>query len=57
MGKFVIKEVKTGVKFDLVAGNGQVIGTSEVYSAKASCKNGVESVKKNAPEAEIEEVE
>ena len=55
MGKFVIKEVKTGVKFDLVAGNGQVIGTSEVYTAKASCKNGIESVKKVAPEAAIED--
>jgi len=55
MGKYVIKEVKTGVKFDLVAGNGQVIGTSEVYSAKASCKNGIESVKKVAPEAAIED--
>ena len=55
MGKFVVRNTKTGVKFDLVAGNGQVIGTSEVYSAKASCKNGIESVRKNAPIAAFED--
>ena len=48
MGKFVIRETKTGVKFDLKASNGEVIGTSEVYSSIAACKNGIESVKKNA---------
>ncbi len=48
MGKFVIRETKTGVKFDLKAGNGEVIGTSEVYSSITACKNGIESVKKNA---------
>lgn len=31
MGKFVIKKTNTGIKFDLKAGNGQVIATSEVY--------------------------
>lgn len=46
MGKFVVKETKTGVKFDLKAGNGEVIATSEVYAAEASCMNGIESVKK-----------
>ena len=56
MGKFVIRETKTGVKFDLKAGNGEVIGTSEVYSSLAACKNGVESVKKNA-EAAKEKIE
>ena len=48
MGKFVIRETKTGIKFDLKAGNGEVIGTSEVYTSPAACKNGIESVKKNA---------
>lgn len=48
MGKFVVKEVKTGVKFNLVASNGQVIGVSEVYTTEAACKNGIESVRKNA---------
>lgn len=55
MGKFVIKETATGVKFDLKAGNGQVIATSEVYTTEAACKNGIESVKKNAPVAAVED--
>ena len=55
MGKFVIKESDTGCKFNLVAGNGQVIGTSQVYSSMDACKNGIESVKTNAPIAEIED--
>ena len=54
MGKFVIKKTNTGVKFDLKAGNGQVIATSEVYTSDAACKNGIESVKKNAPAAAVE---
>lgn len=55
MGKFVMKETATGVKFDLKAGNGQVIATSEVYTTDAACKNGIESVKKNAPVAAVED--
>ena len=55
MGKFVVKETKTGIKFDLKAGNGQVIATSEVYNSDAACKNGIESVKKNAPIAPVED--
>ena len=55
MGKFIVKETKTGVKFDLKASNGEVIATSEVYSAEKTCLNGIESVKKNAPVAGIEE--
>ncbi|MCH5206567.1 MAG: YegP family protein [Oscillospiraceae bacterium] len=46
MGKFVIKKTATGIKFDLKAGNGEVIATSEVYNSEASCKNGIESVRK-----------
>ncbi len=48
MGKFVIRNTATGVKFDLKAGNGEVIATSEVYSGLAACKNGVESLRTNA---------
>ena len=48
MGKFEIKTVKTGVKFNLKAGNGEVIATSEVYTTEAACRKGIESVKKNA---------
>ncbi len=46
MGKFVIKTTATGVKFDLKAGNGEVIATSEVYKSDDACKNGIESVRK-----------
>lgn len=50
MGKFVIKTRKDGeFQFNLKAGNGQDILVSEGYSTKASCNNGIESVKKNAP--------
>ena len=55
MGKFVMRKTNTGFKFDLKAGNGEVIATSEVYAAEASCKNGIESVKKNAPIAAVED--
>ena len=55
MGKFVIKEVKSGYKFDLKAGNGEVIATSEVYTTEAACKNGIQSVIKNAAVAGVED--
>ena len=55
MGKFVISDAKNGVKFNLKAGNGEIIATSEVYSSKAACENGIESVKKNAPVAPVED--
>ena len=46
MGKFEIKAVKTGIKFNLKAGNGEIIATSEVYSSEASCRKGIDSVKR-----------
>ena len=55
MGKFVVKEVKTGFKFDLKAGNGEVIATSEVYTSEQGCLNGIESVRKNADIAKLED--
>ena len=55
MGKFVIRNVASGIKFDLKATNGQVIATSEVYTTEAACRNGIESVKKNAPVANMED--
>ena len=55
MGKFVVKQTNTGFKFDLVAGNGEVIATSEVYAAEASCLNGIESVIKCSAAAEVED--
>lgn len=55
MGKFVIRKTATGIKFDLKAGNGEVIATSEVYESEAACRKGIESVKKNAPIAAVED--
>ena len=55
MGKFLVKKTATGIKFDLKAGNGEVIGTSEIYTSEKACMNGIESVKKNAPIAEFED--
>ena len=55
MGKFVIKEAKTGFIFNLKAGNGEVIATSEVYSSMDACKSGIASVQKNAPIAALED--
>lgn len=54
-GKFVIKQTKTGTKFDLKAANGEVIASSEVYSSEAACINGIESVRVNAPKASVED--
>lgn len=49
MGKFEIKKDKSGqFRFNLKAGNGQVILSSEAYKTKASCDNGIESVRKNS---------
>ena len=53
MSRFVIREVKRGVKFDLRAGNGEIIATSEGYKAKASCLKGIESIRKNVVDAQI----
>lgn len=54
MGKFVINRTKDGgFKFNLVAGNGEIIATSEVYTQKPKCKVGIASVQKNS-KAEIE---
>jgi len=55
MGKFLIKKTATGVKFDLLASNGQVIASSEVYTSDAACKNGIESVIKNSAIAKVED--
>jgi len=55
MGKFAVKQTKTGTKFNLKAGNGEIILSSEVYASEKSCLNGIESVKKNAPIAPVED--
>ncbi len=52
--KFEIYNDKAGeFRFRLKARNGEIIAVSEGYTTKDACENGIESVKKNAPEAEI----
>lgn len=46
MGKFEVKEVKSGVKFNLKAGNGEIVATSEVYTTEAACMKGIASVRR-----------
>lgn len=55
MGKYVVKQTKTGIKFDLKAGNGEIIANSEVYKSKSACMKGINSVKTNAPVAAVED--
>jgi len=56
MGKFLVKKTNTGYKFDLYAGNGEVIASSEVYSGEVTCLKGIESVAKNAAAANFEDL-
>lgn len=50
-GKFELYTDKAGeFRFRLKAGNGEIILVSEGYKQKASATNGIESVKKNAPD-------
>ena len=54
--KFQLYTDKAGqFRFRLTARNGQTIAISEGYTSKAACENGIASVQKNAPDAEIEE--
>ena len=56
MGKFEIKKTKNdGFVFNLKAGNGEIIATSETYNSLDACKNGINSVITNAPEAAVED--
>lgn len=55
MGTFVIKSTEKGTHFVLKADNGEVIATSQVYKSKESCKKGIESVRRNAPDAKVVE--
>jgi len=52
--RFEKRESKNGDPYFIIkAGNGQEIGRSEMYSSDAACQNGIDSVAKNAPDAEI----
>ncbi|MBR2042364.1 MAG: YegP family protein [Oscillospiraceae bacterium] len=55
-GKYAVRETESGFSFRLLAGNNQVIGVSEVYSGRAAMEKGIASVRKNAPEAKIEDL-
>ena len=56
MGKFIVKTTASGAyRFNLLATNGQVIAVSENYSSLDSCLNGIESVRKNAVAAKLED--
>ena len=55
MGKFVVRTAPTGFSFHLAAANGQVIGASQVYNAEKSCRAGIESVRKIAADAALED--
>ena len=50
------KDKKGEYRWKLVAPNGQTIAIGEGYTTKESAKNGIESVKKNAPTAAVNEV-
>ena len=55
--KFEVYEDFAGEhRFRLLAGNGEIIAVSEGYVSKAACTVGIDSVKKNAFNAEIVEV-
>lgn len=57
-GKFEVFEDKSGkYRFRLKASNGQVIASGQGYSSHVSCLKGIESVKKNAANAVIVELE
>jgi uncharacterized protein YegP (UPF0339 family) len=50
MGKYVMKQTAGGSwRFNLKAGNGETILSSENYNTKAACQNGIDSVKNNSP--------
>ena len=49
----IYKDAAEKFRFKLKAPNGEVIASGEAYESKDSCKKGIESVKTNAPKAEI----
>ena len=55
-GKFELYQDKQGeYRFRLKAGNGQTIATGEGYTTKKACLNGIESIRKNAPDAKLDD--
>lgn len=54
MGKFTVQRVKAGFKFNLKAGNGQIIATSDIFRVMEDCLSAIERVKVCA-EAPVED--
>ncbi|MEV3979363.1 DUF1508 domain-containing protein [Nonomuraea sp. NPDC049758] len=55
-GRFIISQDERGTfRFALVANNGQTLAVGEGYPSKAACVNGIETVRRNAPEAAIDD--
>ncbi len=55
-GKFEVYQDKTGeYRFRLKAGNGQVVASGQAYTTKKACLNGIESIRKNAPDAPVDD--
>lgn len=55
-GKFELYQDKSGkFRFRLKASNGQVIASGQAYETRASALKGIESVRKNAPDATLVE--
>ena len=55
-GKFEVYQDKKGeYRFRLKAGNGQTIATGEGYTTKKACMNGIESIRKNVPDAKLDD--
>lgn len=56
-GKYERKTAKDGsFYFNLKATNGQIIGSSQMYTSESGMENGIKSVKENAPDAETTEI-
>jgi uncharacterized protein YegP (UPF0339 family) len=54
--KFVVKKTSNGqFRFNLVASNGQVVATSETYTRKQAALDTIESIKKNAAAASVDD--
>lgn len=55
-GKFELYKDKAGkFRFRLKASNGQVIATGEAYESKKSALNGIDSIRRNAPDAALDD--
>lgn len=52
----IYKDARNEWRFRMIAGNGEIVATSEGYSTKAAAVNGIDSIRNNASEALIEEV-